>query len=93
MYKIEIQGCLPFLILFLILFFVLKLWYLIVLFILVLLAVGVVKELQYKFILKQKEKEQNYTPNKGEVYKLCRFCGAKVKRSAEKCPQCGHSLD
>lgn len=93
MYKIQIQGCLPFLIIFIFLFIVLKLWIVLVLFIFAALIYSFVSQLIYRIALKKKEMEQNYTPNKGEVYKICPFCGINVKRTAKTCPQCGHSLE
>ena len=94
MYKIELQGCLPiFLIGALFLFVALKLWFVIVILIFIFVMKNIIASISLNIKLKQKEKELHYTPHKGEVYKICPYCNANVKRSAERCPNCGHDLD
>lgn len=93
MFRFEIRGCLPFLFLFFVLFIFFKLWYLIVLLVFAAIAVSIISQFKSYIQLKKKEKEQSYEPQKGEVYKICSYCGAKVKRSSETCPQCGNSLN
>lgn len=94
MYKVEFRGCLPFLIIFAIFLFVaFKLWFVIVIFLIIYLLKSFVSTIDLNIKLKQKEKEQHYTPVKGEVYKVCPYCKINVKRSAEKCPGCGQPLD
>ncbi|MDD3237489.1 MAG: zinc ribbon domain-containing protein [Candidatus Gastranaerophilales bacterium] len=93
MYKFQIQGCLPvLLILGLLLFIALKLWFLIAIVVFIYLIKNFIAKLNINIELKKKEKEANYAPNKGEVYKVCPVCGKNVKRSAEKCPNCGSDL-
>ncbi len=94
MYKIELQGCLPILLLsFIFLFIALKLWFVVVIIILYYLFRYVIAAINLQIKSKQKEKEINYTPHKGEVYKICPYCSINVKRSTKKCPNCGHNLD
>ena len=45
------------------------------------------------FILHKHENEQNYTPQMGEVYKVCPYCNAKVKVNAKACPVCKRALN
>lgn len=94
MYKVEFQGCLPFLLIFAIfLFLAFKLWFVIVFILMIFLLRNFISALNLNLKLKQQEKEKNYTPHKGEVYKICPYCNTNVKRSAEKCPNCGQPLD
>lgn len=94
MYKLEFQGCLPFLLIFaLFLFIAFKLWFVIVILLLIYFFRTLISTINLNIKLKQKEKEQNYTPVKGEVYKVCPYCQTNVKRSAETCPNCGKPLD
>lgn len=94
MYKAEFQGCLPFiLIIALFLFIAFKLWFVIAIFLIIYLLRSFIYTINLNMKLKQKEKETHYTPHKGEVYKVCPYCNINVKRSAEKCPNCGNSLD
>lgn len=92
MYRFEVRGCLPFLFLFFVFFVLFKLWYLIILLIFAVVVMNVISQIKYNLELKKKEQEQNYEPQKGEVYKICAYCGAKIKRYAETCPQCGRSV-
>lgn len=36
----------------------------------------------------KEEKEKNFEPEIGEVYKVCPYCGNNVKRNATYCPHC-----
>ena len=94
MYRFEISGCLTLLITFLIVFFLVReLWWLIV-GIAVISIVLYYCKLIYK-IHKDKElqKEQNYEPEMGEVFKVCPYCNAKVKVTAVSCPCCNRALN
>lgn len=94
MYKFEIQGCLPVLILgSLLIFIAFKLWFLIAIIILIYLVKNFVAQIKINIELKKKEKEINYAPNKGEVYRVCPDCGTSVKRSSDTCPNCGKKFD
>lgn len=97
MYKIQIQGCLPIIIILMILSFVffvaLKLWLVFAVLLLIYLMRNFIQSAVNKVQLTKEEKEKNYTPHKGEVYKICPYCGSSIKRTAEKCPHCGGSID
>ncbi len=94
MYRLQIQGCLPlFLILLLLLFIGIKLWFVFAIIILFYVVQNIISSVNIQMKLKQKEKETHYEPQKGEVYKVCPTCGISVKRSVDKCPQCGNDLD
>lgn len=94
MYKIELKGCLPILLItFFIIFIAFKLWFLIVLIFLFFIFKNTIMEIIHNIRQKQLEKEMSYHPEKGEVYKICPYCGRNVKRSCEKCPNCGNKLD
>ena len=94
MYRYNISGCLIPFIFFLIVFFIIKeLWWFIVGVILICVAIYY-GNLIYQYIInKDKEKKINYTPEMGEVYKICPFCNAKVKVNDITCPVCGHALN
>ncbi len=94
MYKIEIKGCLIIsLILFFIIFALLKLWYLVVLVVLVFIFRDYINTVKINIKEKEREKEINYEPEMGEVYKICPYCGQKVKHSQMKCPNCNNDLE
>ncbi len=94
MYRIELSGCLTFLLAFLLIMFLVKeLWWLIVGIAIVTIVLYYAR-LIYKTIKdKKEESEQNYTPQMGEVYKVCPCCGAKVKVTATTCPSCKTALN
>lgn len=90
MYKIEFKGCLIItLLLAFIIFAIFKLWFLLVLIALFFIFKDYLNIVKTNIKHKEREKEIKYEPEKGEVYKICPYCGIKVKRSCEKCPQCG----
>lgn len=94
MYKIEIKGCLIIsLILFFIIFALLKLWYLVVLVVLVFIFRDYINTVKINIKEKEREKEINFEPEMGEVYKICPYCGQKVKHSQTKCPNCNNDLE
>lgn len=94
MYKIQINGCLTALLFFLLIFFLIKeLWWFFTGIILIALAVYY-GNLIYKTVCeKQKEAQINYTPEMGEVYKICPYCNTKVKVTAITCPCCNRALN
>ncbi len=94
MYRIELSGCLTALIIFLLIIFLLKeLWWLIV-GIAIILIIAYYANLIYKLIRnKSEESRLNYTPQMGEVYKVCPYCNTKVKVTETTCPCCKHSLN
>ncbi len=94
MYRVELSGCLiPLIIFVLIIFIVKELWWLIV-GVSIILIVAYYANMIYKlFADKQKENEINYKPAMGEVYKVCPYCNTKVKVTASTCPNCKHALN
>ncbi len=94
MYKFEIQGCLSFLLIIaVIIFLTAKLWWVIVGLAVVAIVYYYARLTYLAVIQKNKEAEMNYEPKEGEVFKVCPFCGAKVKVSAPVCPRCNHPLN
>ncbi len=94
MYRIELPGCLStLLILFLLYFLVKELWWLFV-GIAIVIIVAYYANLIYKTIAEKKKQDaQNYTPQMGEVFKVCPYCNAKVKVTAVTCPCCNRALN
>lgn len=94
MYRFEISGCLTFLVIFLIVYFIVKeLWWLI-LGVIFLVIVYYYANLIYRTISEKKLKdEQNYNPKSGEVYKVCPYCNTKVKVSTKTCPCCNRAIN
>ena len=94
MYRFEISGCLSLLLILAILYFIVKeLWWLFV-GIALIIIVAYYANLIYKTILDKKEQaEQNYNPEMGEVFKVCPYCNAKVKVTAQTCPCCKRALN
>ena len=41
----------------------------------------------------KEEADKNYTPQMGEVYKVCPYCNTKVKVTAITCPNCKKELN
>ncbi len=94
MYRIEIPGCLTTLLILLILYFLVKeLWWLFV-GIAIIVIVSYYANQIYRVIKEKKQQEaQNYTPEMGEVFKVCPYCNAKVKVTATTCPCCNRALN
>ena len=94
MYRFEFTGCITSILIFLLILFLVKeLWWLIV-GIAVILIIGYYANLIYRIIVNKKEQsEKNYTPQMGEVYKVCPYCNSKVKVTAMTCPHCNHALN
>ena len=91
--QINPLGCLLWTILFVWLFFELKLYY--VVGFLIVLAVGynLYRQTRTKIIEYNEEKERSYEPEMGEVYKVCPYCKKDVKRLAKICPHCKMNLE
>lgn len=94
MYNIQISGCITTILFTLLICLILKeLWWLFA-------GIALICIISYyiNFIIatikqKQKEVEQNYTPQMGEVFKVCPFCNTKVKVTATTCPCCNRTLN
>lgn len=83
----------PILIFLIILFLVKELWWLIT-GIAIVVIIAYYANLIYKAIISnQVEKQENYEPKMGEVYKVCPYCNSKVKVTATCCPVCKHALN
>lgn len=94
MYSFNSTGCLSTLLFLLILYFLVKeLWWLFV-GIAIIVIVAYYANLLYVQILQNKiDKERNYTPEMGEVFKICPYCNSKVKVTAITCPHCNRALN
>lgn len=94
MYRFETSGCLTSLFILLIFYFILKEFWWLFVGIAVVIIVAYYARLIYITISQKKLKEeQNYTPEMGEVYKICPYCNAKVKVTAVTCPCCNRALN
>lgn len=94
MYKFEISGCLTLLITFLVVFFLVReLWWLIVGVAIIAIVLYYCKLIYQMHKDRQLQKEQNYNPEMGEVFKVCPYCNAKVKVTAISCPCCNRALN
>lgn len=94
MYKIEISGCFTFLLFCLLVLFLIKeLWWLIIGIILAVIIFYYAKVIYNTFLNKNNEENKNYTPEMGEVYKICPYCNTKLKINATCCPVCKHALN
>jgi len=94
MYINNPSGCLAILlILFLIGLFIKEFWWLIVGIAIILIILYYANLIYQNIIQSNKEKHANYTPEMGEVYKVCPYCNAKVSVTAIKCPVCNHELN
>ncbi len=94
MFKLELQGCLPILLIFFLLTIVgFKLWYLFLAILFIFVVKNFASIIIFNYKNGQKQKDIHFEPQKGEIYKVCPNCGINVKRSAEKCPQCGKQFD
>lgn len=91
MYRIGPLGCL-FSILWIWLFFTLKLYYLVfgVLILIAAFVIFFICKNKYKVHIENKEK--SFEPEIGEVYKICPYCNNDVKRSTKICPHCKSEL-
>ncbi len=94
MYRIELSGCLTSILIFLLILFLVKeLWWVFV-GIAIILIVAYYAQMIYKLIADKKEEaDKNYTPQMGEVYKVCPYCNTKVKVTATACPKCKRELN
>ena len=94
MYRIEIPGCLVTLLTLLILYYLVKeLWWLFV-GIAVIVIIAFYSSLIFRTFAEKKAQEaQNYTPEMGEVFKVCPYCNAKVKVTEITCPCCKRALN
>ncbi len=94
MYRIEFSGCITALVIFLLLIFLVKeLWWLIVGIAIICIVIYYLN-LIYQYITNNKtETDKNYTPKMGEVYKVCPYCNAKVRVTATTCPVCNRALN
>ncbi len=94
MYRIEFTGCLTSLLIFLLILFLVKeLWWVIVGVAIILIIAYYANMIYRLFADKKAEAERNYTPQMGEVYKVCPYCNSKVKVTAMTCPNCNHALN
>ncbi len=91
--RISPLGCLLWTIFLVWLFFKLKLYYVIFFIIILAAAYNLYLKTKNKIQSHIENKERNFEPEIGEVYKVCAFCGKDVKRSAKICPHCKNNLD
>lgn len=90
--QINPWGCLFFTIILVWLFVKLKLYYILGFLILLALAYKFFQKTKVKIAEHKEEKEKNFEPEIGEVYKICPYCGNNVKRSANVCPHCKNQI-
>ena len=90
----EFLGCLVSILIIAIIFAIIKeLWWLIV-GIIIISIVAYYSKLIYENIRnKNIERETNFKPDMGEVYKVCTFCNTKVKVTEKTCPNCKRALN
>ncbi len=90
----NLTGCLLSIFLMLLIFFLIKeLWWFFVGLILIAVAIYYGKLIYETIKNKQLEKEMNYNPQMGEVYKVCPYCNTKVKVTETTCPNCKRALN
>ncbi len=90
----NLTGCLLSIFLMLLIFFLIKeLWWFFVGLILIAVAIYYGKLIYETIKNKQLEKETNYNPQMGEVYKVCPYCNTKVKVTETTCPNCKRALN
>ena len=90
----NISGYLKFLLIGLIIFFIIKeLWWFIVGIVIIAIFAYYAKLIYETIYKKQKLNNENYTPQMGEVYKVCPYCNTKVKLNAQACPICKHAIN
>ena len=88
----ELTGCfISLLIISLIFFLVKELWWLGIIVILIYLIRPYIIMLKEKLDEKKAEKER-FKPEAGQSYKVCPYCGEKVRVTELKCPKCGREL-
>ncbi|MBQ4122938.1 hypothetical protein IJD44_04350 [bacterium] len=94
MYRIDFSGCLVSIFILLVIGYLIKeLWWLIVGIIVILIVLFYANLIYYNISSKKAEKDANYDPEMGEVYKVCPYCSSKVKVTATVCPVCNHELN
>lgn len=94
MYRIEFSGCLTSVLLLLLIGYLIKeLWWLIIGIVIILIVLYYANLIYQNILHKKEEKDANYTPEMGEVYKVCPYCSSKVKVTATICPVCKHELN
>ena len=90
----QLLGCLTTIIIIaLIIAFIKEFWWLIVGIILISIVAYYLKLIYETIKNKAEEKEKNYNPQMGEVYKVCPFCNTKVKVTETTCPNCKRALN
>lgn len=91
-FRFDITGCLTLLIILsLIIFLFTKLWWLVGIIFLIYIINTFIDSFQQKLTVKKAEKE-TFTPEPGQSYKVCPYCGEKVKVAELKCPKCKREL-
>ena len=91
-YRFDITGCLTLLIILaFIVFLVTKLWWVVAIMFVIWLVNMYIATIQEKLAQKKAEKEA-FNPEPGQSYKVCPYCGEKVKVTELKCPKCGREL-
>ncbi|MGN0005116.1 MAG: hypothetical protein ACI37Z_04010 [Candidatus Gastranaerophilaceae bacterium] len=85
-------GCLLWTVLFVWIFIALKLYYVVGFLIFLAIVYNVISKAKNKYYERKEQKERDFQPEIGEVYKVCPYCGNDVKRSAKICPHCKNSL-
>lgn len=94
MYRIEFPGCLTAVLILILLGYLIKeLWWLIVGIIIILIVLYYANLIYQNILDKNAEKDADYNPKMGEVYKICPYCSSKVKVTATYCPACKHELN
>lgn len=86
-------GCLFWTAIFVWLFIALKLYYVVGFFVFLAIVYNIYIKAKKKFEIRNEQKERNYEPEIGEVYKICPYCGNDVKRSAKVCPHCRKNIE
>lgn len=90
----NISGCLISVLVLMILFILLKeLWWLIVGIALIIIAAYWGKKIYLLIKYGKSIEDTNYSPQMGEVFKICPYCNSKVKVTEVKCPNCKHQLN
>ncbi len=91
-YRFDITGCLTvLLVLAFIVFLVTKLWWVVAIIVLIWMVNTFIAVFMQK--LEQKKAENDaFNPELGQSYKVCPYCGEKVKVTELKCPKCGREL-
>ncbi len=91
-YRFDITGCLTLLIiLFFLVFLFTKLWWLVAIIVLIYIINTYIASFRQK-IAQKKAEQDTFKPEMGQSYKICPYCGEKVKVTDLKCPKCGREL-